>query len=193
MYDNARRIDASLVRIAQADAATAHDRRRVLCDGGFEFAGQVAGRHVEYGSTKRPLDRGQHVADRRAMQRRNRDALGEIEERQPPVEFVAHVFPVRRAESIPLVDHDDERAAVEAFESSGYFYAIHLENQGGVVMPVPLRLVYTDGTEEEVLLPAARTPRLLVVMPPGTTWAGKVSITATSNASLGPALVTVRV
>ncbi len=49
---------------------------------------------------------------------------------------------------------DDERAAVEAFESSGYFYAIHLENQGGVVMPVPLRLVYTDGTEEELLLPA---------------------------------------
>ena len=49
---------------------------------------------------------------------------------------------------------DDERAAVEAFESSGYFYAVHLENQGGVVMPVPLRLVYTDGTEEELLLPA---------------------------------------
>ena len=49
---------------------------------------------------------------------------------------------------------DDERAAVEAFESSGFFYVIHLENQGGVVMPVPLKLVYADGTQEEVLLPA---------------------------------------
>ncbi|MEC8424229.1 MAG: M1 family metallopeptidase, partial [Myxococcota bacterium] len=49
---------------------------------------------------------------------------------------------------------DDERAAVEAFENSGHWYAVTLENQGGVVMPVPMRLVYADGTEEDVLLPA---------------------------------------
>ena len=49
---------------------------------------------------------------------------------------------------------DDERAAVEAFESSGFFYAIHLENQGGVVMPVPLLLGYADGTTEQLTLPA---------------------------------------
>ncbi|NCG21138.1 MAG: aminopeptidase [Rhodobacterales bacterium] len=49
---------------------------------------------------------------------------------------------------------DDERAAVEAFDERGFFYAVHLENQGGVVMPVPMRLVYEDGTEETLLLPA---------------------------------------
>ncbi|MEN0063289.1 MAG: M1 family metallopeptidase [Myxococcota bacterium] len=51
-----------------------------------------------------------------------------------------------------LEDHEVE--AVETFEKSGFFYAIRLENRGGLVMPVPLRLVYTDGTEEAVTLPA---------------------------------------
>jgi len=48
---------------------------------------------------------------------------------------------------------DDQLAAVEGF-ADATFYAIRFENRGGLVMPIPLRLVFADGTEESVVLPA---------------------------------------
>ena len=48
---------------------------------------------------------------------------------------------------------DDELAAVEAFEKAT-FYAIRFENRGGLVMPIPLRVVYVDGGMDEMVIPA---------------------------------------
>ncbi len=39
-------------------------------------------------------------------------------------------------------------------KNSSHFYLVDLENRGGLVMPVVLRLVYSDDTTEEVRLPA---------------------------------------
>jgi hypothetical protein len=56
---------------------------------------------------------------------------------------------------------DDERAAVEA---DWVWYGVRLRNVGGLVMPVPLRLVFEDGSEESVVLPAELWKKNAVVV-----------------------------
>ena len=42
----------------------------------------------------------------------------------------------------------------EALETPWVFYSITLRNEGELVMPVPLKIVYEDGEEELLTLPA---------------------------------------
>ena len=63
-----------------------------------------------------------------------------------------------------LEDHERE-----ILESNRYFYQIELTNEGGLVMPVVLRVVYDDGEVKVMRLPAElwkrdsrRTSKLLV-------------------------------
>ncbi|MEM7730351.1 MAG: M1 family aminopeptidase, partial [Pseudomonadota bacterium] len=50
---------------------------------------------------------------------------------------------------------DWERAAYDrAMEDGDYLYFIDFQNIGGLISPLPLTLNYTDGTREEVMIPA---------------------------------------
>jgi hypothetical protein len=48
-----------------------------------------------------------------------------------------------------------QKAAFDrALEEDKFIYFVDFANEGGLVMPLPLVLVYTDGTEEEMMIPA---------------------------------------
>lgn len=50
---------------------------------------------------------------------------------------------------------DWERAVYEkALEDARYFYFVDFRNVGGLVMPLPLKITYVDGTEESLYIPA---------------------------------------
>ena len=106
-YDN-RRISAALVGIAKPDTPTTHQRQRVCRDCALELPRQFGSREIPRRRRVRSLDSRQQVADSRAVQRGNRDALRKIQEWQLAVEFVSHMLAVIRTQAIPFVGHDDE-------------------------------------------------------------------------------------
>ena len=106
-----RRIAPTLMCITQADAPAANQRRRMGRHGTLQFARQFRRREVAARRPIRTFDGRQQIADGSPVQRRERDALGEVEERQAPLQLVTDVLARIRAQSVPLVDNDDERAA----------------------------------------------------------------------------------
>ena len=87
----------------------AHGRLRD--DGVFELSGQFRRRQITHSGTKRTLDGWQQITDRRAVQRRNRDPLGEVQKRQATFEIVAHLLALLGRETVPLIGDDDQRPA----------------------------------------------------------------------------------
>ena len=48
----------------------------------------------------------------------------------------------------------EKRALERAVAADDFIYFVDFSNKGGLVMPLPLKVTYADGTNKEVMLPA---------------------------------------
>ncbi|MEM1114675.1 MAG: M1 family metallopeptidase [Pseudomonadota bacterium] len=117
---------------------------------------QISSRNPE---VEKPIERAKSEArEKTRSDQRNAD-MERLIERHPELrdfyndrdEFAVTPYEVSEYEKLLRGLADWERALLETERD---FYALSFSNQGGLVMPIPLRVTYADDSVDEIMLPA---------------------------------------
>src|ERR1700719_151786 len=110
--DHDGRIAATLMRVAEFDAAPADQRGLVAFDGRLQHARQLRRTHVAHGRRIDLAYRRKQLADAAAMARGDEMQGCEIGELQPLLDLLANQIPLFRGNVVPFVDGQHQGASL---------------------------------------------------------------------------------
>ena len=110
MNDDARRVDAALVRIAQLGPEDPVLSRRLLCDGGDQRARELRGGQARHRRGVGGVDRAHQLPQALALLRRDHVALGEAQKSELPLQVRLDALAHLPVGLVPLVHRDHDGA-----------------------------------------------------------------------------------